>query len=151
MGHVLELSSLDWHMSFCPDKYPDKPVFPKANPNEQLCRVMYCVEVRKSKSVNTLFLFREKIKACIQAALQYACIKANAARKLVQFCSRQSFCWALMWTHQVVCVHSKDLVHGAAVLWLVFLVRSVPSDTVDSVCMCACTCPNTFSSGKNSS
>ena len=52
---------------------------------------------------------------------------------------RHSFCWALKWTHQVVCVHSKDLVHDTAVLPLVLLARSVPSRIVNSVC--ARTCP----------
>lgn len=65
MGQVLVLPLLDWSMSFCPDEYPEKPIFPKATPDEQLCRVMYCAEVRKLECVNTLFLFREKFKACI--------------------------------------------------------------------------------------
>lgn len=48
---------------------------------------------------------------------------------------RHSFCWALKWTHQVVCLHSKDLVHGTAALQLVSLARSVPSHIVGSVCV----------------
>lgn len=48
---------------------------------------------------------------------------------------RHSFSWALKWTPQVVCVHSKDLVRGTALLQLVFLARSVPSHIVDSVCV----------------
>lgn len=48
---------------------------------------------------------------------------------------RHSFCWALKWTRQVVCVHSKDIVLGSAVLQFIFLARSVPSYIVDSVCV----------------
>lgn len=130
MGRVLVLSSLGSSMSFCPDKYPDKPVFPKANSDEQLCRVMYCVEVRKSKDVNTLFLFREKNESLHLDLYQSKYYEAVGAVLL-----RHSFSWALIWTHQAVCAHSKVLLHGTAVLWLVFLVRSVASYIVDSVCV----------------
>jgi len=51
---------------------------------------------------------------------------------------RRSFCWALKWTHRVVCVHSKDLVRDTGVLQFLLLARSVPSRVVDGVCVHAC-------------
>lgn len=74
MDQVLLWSSLNWSVSFCPDNYHDKPIFPKANLDKQLCRAIHCLEVRTSKTVNTLLLVREKLNACISAGLQRACI-----------------------------------------------------------------------------
>lgn len=82
------LSSLNWSMSFCPDKHHDKPIFPEATPDEQLCRAIHCQDVRRSKTVNTLLLVREKLKACISAGLQRACVRAeNIMSQLLWFCS----------------------------------------------------------------
>lgn len=47
-----------------------------------------------------------------------------------------SLSWTLKWTHQVMCLHSKDLIHATAVLQLVFCARSVVPNRahiVDSV------------------
>lgn len=59
---------IELSVAFCPEKYHDKPIFPKATPDEQLCRAIHCLEVRRSKTVNTLLLLREKLKAYISEA-----------------------------------------------------------------------------------
>lgn len=157
MDQVLVLSSLNWSMSFCPDKYQDKPIFPKATPDEQLCRAIHCWEVRRSKTVNTLLLVREKLKACLSAGLQRACIKAENIEAVAMVLLRHSFCGALKWIHQVKCFHSEDLVHGTVffsefclpgehLLILRQPVKAHPCPAVETACICL----NKFSSGKSS-
>lgn len=127
---------IELSMAFCPEKHHGKPIFPKATPDERLCRAIHCLGVRRSKTVNTLLLLREKLKACISAGLQRALYQSWKHYEVVAMVLlRHSFCGALKWIYQVHCVHSKDLVHGTAVLQWVLLARWAPPCTVGSMWM----------------